>query len=197
MAAACQSSNVSPSAAETVKHGHEKESLSSAMVCKIESFVTDLVRKALTDPTTWPGGQSVTPVIFGPCTPPFDADEIEKRLAKAFDTESQTDCTHSKDSIGVSEDGENHLEKDADGKLGPNFNIASLSEPVTMSQLKELFKAVLESQAHSASDGVQNRPAESEHMAKAPHDEERAPASKMEYKTVNEAYVKLFAPNCH
>jgi hypothetical protein len=30
-----------------------------------------------------------------------------------------------------------------------------------------------------------------------PHDDERAPASKMEYKTVNEAYVRLLVPNCH
>ncbi|KAL4819859.1 hypothetical protein BDW67DRAFT_181572 [Aspergillus spinulosporus] len=57
-----------------------------------------------------------------------------------------------------------------------------------MSQLKELLMAVLECKAQSTPDGVQNGPAGPENTVETPHDDERAPASKMEYKTVNEVW---------
>jgi hypothetical protein len=66
------------------------------------------------------------------------------------------------------------------------------SEPVTMRQLKDLFQAVLDCKAQTASDGADNSPAGPEKTAENNQDSEdkRILASRMEYKTVNEAYVQ-------
>jgi hypothetical protein len=61
-----------------------------------------------------------------------------------------------------------------------------------MKQLKDIFKAVLECQPKTVSDGADNSPAGPEKKAENNQDSEdkRILASRMEYKTVSEAYVQ-------
>jgi hypothetical protein len=61
-----------------------------------------------------------------------------------------------------------------------------------MSQLKDLFRAVLECKPQTVSDGADNSPAGPEKKAENSQDsdDKRILASRMEYKTVNEAYVQ-------
>jgi hypothetical protein len=63
-----------------------------------------------------------------------------------------------------------------------------------MSQLKDLFQAVLECKPQTASDGAGTGPAQPEKKAENNHDsdDKRILASRMEYKTVDEAYVQHF-----
>jgi elongation factor P--beta-lysine ligase len=63
-----------------------------------------------------------------------------------------------------------------------------------MDQLKDLFQAVLDCKSQTASDGAENGPAGLEKKAEnnQDSDDKRILASRMEYKTVNEAYVQHF-----
>jgi hypothetical protein len=61
-----------------------------------------------------------------------------------------------------------------------------------MGQLKDLFQAVLDCKPQTTSDGTGNGPAGPEMKAEnnPDSDDKRTLASRMEYKTVNEAYVQ-------
>lgn len=161
---------------------HQSSGLASPVVGDLEPVVADLVKKALSNPATWPGGLPVTPVSsFGPSTRPLDADELEKQLVKAI-AGSQAACTDIEDAPGMFEACEIRLEKYSPY---PN-NSCTSSEPVTMSQLKELSEAVLEHKPQSASDGAESGPVEND------QDKERVRASRPDFKIILERYILPF-----
>lgn len=71
----------------------EKSLRPSIVLSNLVPVVAYFVKEALSNPATWPGGQSATPVIFSPCTPPLDADELEKEFVHAAETTNQSDYT--------------------------------------------------------------------------------------------------------
>jgi hypothetical protein len=76
MVANHQDLNASPSDPQAVERGVEKKPWPTIGVQELEPVVADLVKKALSNPATWPGGLPTTPVYaFGPSTPPLDTDE--------------------------------------------------------------------------------------------------------------------------
>ncbi|KAL4780120.1 hypothetical protein BJX76DRAFT_361128 [Aspergillus varians] len=88
----------SPSNSQAVDQGLEKKPLPTIVVGELERVVDNLVKKALSNLATWPGGLPATPAFpFGPSTPPLDGDELEKRLVQAADTASQCVCTDIED----------------------------------------------------------------------------------------------------
>jgi hypothetical protein len=147
---------------------------------ELESVVTDLVKKALSNPATWPGGLPTTPVCaFGRSTPPLDTDELEKQLVDVAETSCQSDCTDF-DALGTFDAGEVNPENlMAEKQHSPN---SRSEEPVTLGQLKCLLQAVLEHKSQSTSDI-----AESDLVDNQPK-EERVGASIADYKIILEKY---------
>jgi hypothetical protein len=118
-------------------------------------------------------------------------------LAKAADTRGQVDqvdSSNTADALGSCEArgiGSEDLTGEQQG-IPHQESSHDPSEPVTMNQLKDLFQAVLECKPKTVSDGADNSPAGPEKKAENNQDSEdkRILASRMEYKTVNEAYVQ-------
>ncbi|KAL4759751.1 ATP-binding protein [Aspergillus foveolatus] len=99
-----QDANASPSGAQAGEQGLEKKSLPTISAGELESVVASLVKKALSNPATWPGGLPTTPVCsFGPSTPPLDADELEKQLLGAAETRGQSTDIDDGPSPGINE----------------------------------------------------------------------------------------------
>ena len=104
-----KAANTSPSACRqnfAPFQGSGKNPSPKIDIGKLESVIVDLVKKALSDPGSWPGGLPPTPAFsIGPSTPPLDAVELEKRLVQAADTGSQSHCTDIEDvpSPGISQ----------------------------------------------------------------------------------------------
>ncbi|KAL2809928.1 hypothetical protein BDW59DRAFT_168195 [Aspergillus cavernicola] len=104
----------SPSNSQAVDHGFEKKPLPTIVVRELERVLDNLMKKALSNLATWPGGLPATPVCsFGPSTPPLDVDELEKQLVDAAETRSQSDCTDIDDgpSPGITEPCEARFKK--------------------------------------------------------------------------------------
>jgi hypothetical protein len=179
MVTAHQDIDASP-AAQVVGRGLERNPLPSLVAGELEQVVTALVKKALSDQATWPGGLPITPVCaFGPSTPPLDVDELEKQLVDAAETRRQSDCTDFEDSLGTFDAGEINP-----GNLMAEKNHSPISrseEPVTMGQLKYLLQAVLEHRSQSTSDIAESDPVDNQQK-------ERVGASKPDYKIVIEKY---------
>jgi hypothetical protein len=131
---------------------------------------------------------------FGTSTPQFNANELESLLADAAKTRNWAGSPDTADGLDLCE----ACEIESEDLRGDRQNIPYpedshvRSEPVTMKQLKDLFQAVLDCKAQTASDGADNSPAGPEKTAENNQDSEdkRILASRMEYKTVNEAYVQ-------
>jgi hypothetical protein len=104
MVATHQDVNASPLAPQAVEQGLEKKPLPAIVAGELEQVVAGLVRKALSNPATWPGGLPTTPACsFGPSTPPLDADELEKQLLGAAETRSQSTDIDDGPSPGINE----------------------------------------------------------------------------------------------
>jgi hypothetical protein len=130
-------------------------------------------------------------ISSGPSTPPFDAVELKRLLANAADTRTPANSADIEDAPGFYKAREvrsESLRDEKPGSLHPERSYIP-SELVTMSQLKDLFQAVLECKPQASAD---NGPAGPEKRAENSQDSEnkRILASRMEYKTVNEAYVQ-------
>jgi hypothetical protein len=96
--------SASPSVSQAVKQGLEKKPLPAIVPGELEPVVADLVKKALSNPATWPGGLPTTPVcFFGPSTPPLDAGELEKQLVDAAETRGQSTDIDDGSSPGTNE----------------------------------------------------------------------------------------------
>lgn len=73
-------------------------------------------------------------------------------------------------------------------EVAPNSSPTANSAPVTMSQLKELFQAVLEQKSSSAAHTVSGPAAVPKESGEQDEDAKRVRASKLDYKTVDEVY---------
>jgi hypothetical protein len=137
-------------------------------------------------------------IPLGPSTPPFDADELKTLLANAAEKKSQADSADIEDTPGCYDACESMPERLRHGKPRHLYPESSYipSELVTMGQLKDLFQAVLDCKPQTISDGAGNGPAGPEMNAENNQhsDDKRILASRMEYKTVNEAYVQAHCP---
>jgi hypothetical protein len=176
-----QDINASPAVPQVVDRGLERNPLPSLVARELERVVTALVKKALSNQATWPGGLPITPVCaFGPSTPPLDVDELEKQLVDAAETRRQSDCTDFEDSLGTFNAGEINPENlMAEKNHSP---ISRSEEPVTMGQLKYLLQAVLEHKPQWTSDIADSDPIDNQQK------EENVGASKPDYKIVIEKY---------
>jgi hypothetical protein len=130
--------------------------------------------------------------LFGTSTPQFNANELESVLANAAKTRNWADSPDTADGLDLCEarDVESEdLRGDRQGIPYPEVSHVP-SEPVTMDQLKDLFQAVLDCKSQTACGGAENGPAGPEKKAEnnQDSDDKRILASRMEYKTVNEAY---------
>ncbi|RHZ48391.1 hypothetical protein CDV55_100904 [Aspergillus turcosus] len=132
---------------------------------------------------------------FGPLPPQLNADELEKLLANAGDMRGQVDqadTSNTADALGSCEAREIEFEDLRGDRQDIPYPEDSHvpSEPVTMDQLKDLFQAVLDCKPQTASNDAENGPAGREKKAEnnQDSDDKRILASRMEYKTVNEAW---------
>jgi hypothetical protein len=163
-----------------IDRGLEKNHFSTIAFGELEPVVTELVKQALSNPATWPGGLPTTPVCaFGPSTPPLDTDELEKQLADVAETSCRSDSTKfdSPSAFGAGEiNTENFM---AEKNHSP---ISRSEEPVTMGQLKCLLQAVLEHEPQSTSDIADSDLVDNQQK------EERVGASVPDYQIILEKY---------
>ncbi|GFG17794.1 hypothetical protein IFM61392_10224 [Aspergillus lentulus] len=129
---------------------------------------------------------------FGTSTPQFNANELESLLANAAKTRNRADSSDTADGLDLCEAREIKSENFRGDRQGIPDAVDSHvpSEPVTMRQLKDLFQAVLDCKPQTTSDGTGNGPAGPEMKAEnsPDSDDKRTLASRVEYKTVNEAW---------
>ncbi|KAH1353232.1 hypothetical protein KXX63_002251 [Aspergillus fumigatus] len=129
---------------------------------------------------------------FGTSTPQFNAYELESLLANAAKTRNWADSPDTADGLDLREArGIESKDLRGDRQGIPYSEVSHIpSEPVTMDQLKDLFQAVLDCKPQTAFSGTENGPAGPEKKAENNQDSDakRILASRMEYKTVNEAY---------
>ncbi|KAL2812908.1 P-loop containing nucleoside triphosphate hydrolase protein [Aspergillus cavernicola] len=183
MVATYQDINASPPVPQAVDRGLERKPLPTLVAGELEPVVTELVKQALSNPATWPGGLPTTPVCaFRLSTPPLDTDELEKQLVDIAETSCQSDCTDF-DSPGIFEPGEiNPQNFMAEQQHSP---ISRSEEPVTMGQLKCLLQAVLEHKPQSTSDIADSDLVDNQEK------EERVGASIPDYRIILEKWEKL------
>lgn len=128
---------------------------------------------------------------FGTSTPQFNAYELESLLANAAKTRNWADSPDTADGLDLREArGIESKDLRGDRQGIPYSEVSHIpSEPVTMDQLKDLFQAVLDCKPQTAFSGTENGPAGPEKKAENNQDSDakRILASRMEYKTVNEA----------
>jgi hypothetical protein len=180
MVATHQDINASPPVPQAVDRGLERKPLPTLVAGELESVVTELVKQALSNPATWPGGQPTTPVCaFGPSTPPLDTHELEKQLIDIAETSCQSDCTDF-DSLGTFDAGEVNPENlMAEKQHSPDSRSEEL---VTMGQLKCLLQAVLEHKPQSTSEIAESD------LVHNQQKEEKVGASIPDYKIILEKY---------
>lgn len=173
--------NASPSVPQAVDRGLEKKPLPTLVAGELELVVADLVKKALSNPATWPGGLPSTPAFaFGPSTPPLDVDELEKQLVDAAEIRRQSECTDFGGSLGTFDAREIKLENLTAEKQHSPFSRSE--EPVTMRQTKVLPQDVPDHKPQSASAGADSS------LVEDGQDEERVRASKPDYKIILKTY---------
>ncbi|THC87944.1 hypothetical protein EYZ11_012610 [Aspergillus tanneri] len=172
--------NASTSIPQVVDHARGSKPFPNTVIANLEPIVTDLVKRALSNPATWPGGQPATPVCsLAPCTPPLDTDELEKQLIYAAGTRGQSDPEDSgifETSVVAEKRNGPNLQSEADMPYIPP------PEFVTMTQLKELFEAVLEHKPQSTSDGVEIGPVAND------QNRERVRVSRPDFKVILETW---------
>lgn len=177
--------NASPSVPQAVDRGLEKKPLPTLVAGEVEPVVADLVKKALSNPATWPGGLPTTPVCaFGPSMLPLDVDELEKQLVDAAKTRCQSDCTDFEDSLGTFHAREIKLENPTAEKQHSSFSRSEV--PVTMRQMKVLLQDVPDHKPQSTSAGAESA------LVENGQDQGRVRASKPDYKIILKTYSTHF-----
>jgi hypothetical protein len=115
-------------------------------------------------------------------------------LANAAKTRNQADSSDTADGFDLCEAHEIKSEDLRGDRQDIPYAVDSHvpSEHVTMRQLKDLFQAVLDCKPQMASNGGENAPTGPEMKAENNKDsgDKRILASRMEYKTINKAYVQ-------